>query len=59
YLIETSFILAGFINGIESGQDPTGRDYSRGHILWDSFVDFVISLFVTLQIFTPLVVVAA
>lgn len=57
YLLETSFILSSFINGIESGQDPIGRDYNRGHILWVSFLVFVISLFVTLQIFAPLVVI--
>jgi len=55
YLIETCFILSMFINGIENGEDPIGRQNKTGYTLIIGFIVFIISVFISLQIFGPLV----
>lgn len=55
YMIETSFILGMFINGIENGEDKIGQQNIIGYSLAVGFVIFVASLFLTLMIFGPLV----
>jgi len=55
YLIETCFILSYFINGIENGPDEIGRKEITGYALVIGFIVFIISLFITLSIFEPLV----
>jgi hypothetical protein len=57
YLVETSIILSSFVNGIENGEDPIGRQSLTANSLIISFITFVIVLTVTLVIFTPLVTV--
>ena len=55
YMIETSFILAMFINSIENGEDPVGRQNITGYTLLISFIVFSASLFITLTVFGPLI----
>ncbi|MBI5347498.1 MAG: hypothetical protein HZB66_02720 [Candidatus Aenigmarchaeota archaeon] len=55
YLVETGFLLALFINGIENGEDRIGFEYNAGFILFIGFVVFAISMFMTLNIFTPMI----
>lgn len=55
YLIETAFILAMFINAIESGEDAIGRQNITGHSLIVGFVVFAVCLLITLAIFGPLI----
>ena len=57
YLVETSIILSSFVNGIENGEDPIGRQSLTASSLVVSFITFVIVLTVTLVIFAPLVTV--
>jgi hypothetical protein len=54
YLIETSFILGMFINGIENGEDRVGRQNITGYALIIGYVIFAVSLFMTLLVFGPL-----
>jgi Flp pilus assembly protein TadB len=55
YLIETCFILASFINSIESGEDPIGKYNITGYALLMGFVVFGACLFATLAFFGPLI----
>lgn len=55
YLIETAFILSMFINSIESGEDPIGRQNITGKSLIVGFVVFTICMLGTLAIFEPLI----
>jgi len=55
YLIETAFILAMFINSIESGEDPIGRQNITGTSLIVGFVVFTVCMLVTLVMFEPLI----
>ncbi len=55
YLIETSFILSMFVNAIESGEDPIGRQNITGYSLLIGFVVFAICMLVTLALFAPLI----
>jgi Flp pilus assembly protein TadB len=55
YLVETSFILSMFINGIENGEDPIGRQSMTASSLIFGFIVFVITLIVTMLIFGPLI----
>lgn len=54
YLIETALILAMFINGIENGEDPVGRQNVSGKCVLIGYIVFMVSLFATLAVFTPL-----
>lgn len=54
YVIETAFILGYFINGIENGEDDIGRKSITGYALFVGFIIFMVTLFVTLMIFSPL-----
>ena len=56
YLIETALILGFFINGIENGEDTLGKQDTMGKSVLIGFIVFMIALFVTLSIFTPLIV---
>jgi len=56
YLIETALILGFFINGIENGEDTLGKQNTMGKSVLIGFIVFMIALFVTLSIFTPLIV---
>jgi len=58
YIIETAFILSYFISGIESGEDPIGRKDITAYALIIGYVVFAVSLFVTLAIFGPLIMIA-
>lgn len=55
YMVETSFILASFINSIENGEDPIGRQNTTGYTLLIGFAVFAGCLFATLTMFGPLV----
>jgi hypothetical protein len=55
YMIESAFILAFFINGIQNGEDKIGFHFLAGTILIASIIVFSISLFITLSIFTPMI----
>ncbi len=55
YMIETSFILAMFINAIENGEDPIGRQNTTGYTLIIGFVVFAACLLLTLTLFSPLI----
>jgi len=55
YLVETCFILSVFINGIENGEDPLGRQSLTANSLVVGFIVFTITLTVTLLIFGPLI----
>jgi len=55
YLVETCFILSMFINTIESGDDPIGRQNLTGFSLAVGFIVFTICLFATLAVFGPLI----
>ncbi|MBS3056907.1 MAG: hypothetical protein J4473_05755 [Candidatus Aenigmarchaeota archaeon] len=55
YLIETSLILARFLNWIENGDDPIGFQYRAGAILLVGFFVFVITLLITLALFEPMI----
>ncbi len=57
YLVETSLILSSFVNGIENGEDPIGRQSLTASSLVVSFITFVIVLTVTLVMFGPLIMV--
>lgn len=56
YLIETAFILAMFINSIESGEDSIGRQSITGTSLIIGFVVFTVCMIGTLVMFEPLIV---
>lgn len=56
YLVETALILGFFINGIENGEDPLGKQNTMGKSVLIGYIVFMIALFVTLLIFTPLIV---
>lgn len=58
YMIETSFILGMFINSIENGEDPIGRQNITGYTLLIGFAVFAASLFITLTLFGPLIAAA-
>ncbi len=55
YMIETTFILGGFINGIENGEDSIGKQYTIGNAIIVGFTVFVLSLFISLSIFGPII----
>jgi hypothetical protein len=55
YLIETCIILAMFINGIENGEDPIGRNDAIGNSLMVGFTVFAIVMFVTILLFEPII----
>ncbi|HLD84993.1 MAG TPA: hypothetical protein VI968_00395 [archaeon] len=55
YIVETSMILGIFINSIENGEDKISYWHTTGTIMIISQVVFVIILFVSLMVFTPLV----
>ena len=55
YLIESLILLSYLMNGIENGEDPIGRQYLTGYVLMIGVIVFAITVFVTLNIFTPLV----
>jgi hypothetical protein len=55
YLIETCFILSMFINTIENGEDPIGRQNTTGYALIIGFIVFSVCLFATLAVFSPLI----
>ena len=54
-MIETSIILAMFINQIESGDDDTGMKQIGGNALVIGYIVFIIIFFFTLAIFGPLI----
>jgi len=54
YLIETCILLSIFINGIENGEDPIGRNNLIGYVLIIGFIVFIVSVFITLSLFGPL-----
>lgn len=56
YLIETCIILSMFINGIENGEDRIGLESSISYSLFIGFTVFMITLLITMMIFTPLIV---
>jgi len=55
YLIETAFILAMFINSIESGEDPIGKQNITGTSLIIGFIVFTVCMLATLVMFEPLI----
>jgi hypothetical protein len=55
YLIETCIILSIFIDGIENGNDPIGRQDMAAKTLMIGFTVFTAITLVTLAIFQPLV----
>lgn len=55
YMIETSIILAMFINAIENGDDEIGKQNTIGYTLLIGFVVFAVCLLLSLAIFKPLV----
>ncbi len=55
YLIETAFILSMFINSIESGEDPIGRQNITGYALIIGYTVFVGCMLLTLVMFSPLI----
>ena len=55
YIIETAIILAMFINSIESGEDPIGKQNILGSSLIIGFVVFTICMLATLALFGPLI----
>ncbi len=55
YLIETALILGFFINGIENGEDQLGKQNTMGKSVLIGFIVFMVALFVTLAVFTPLI----
>ncbi len=55
YLIETAFILAIFINSIESGEDPIGKQNITGNSLIIGFIVFTVCMLATLALFGPLI----
>ena len=55
YLIETAFILAMFINSIESGEDQIGQQNIAGYSLIIGFVVFSACMLGTLVLFEPLI----
>lgn len=54
YLIEFCYIISLFINGIENGEDPIAYQHMLGIMLLSSYVVFVLTLFVSLTIFEPM-----
>lgn len=54
YFIETSILVGLFINGIENGEDEVGKDNLIANILLVGFVVYIISLYVSLTIFGPI-----
>ena len=55
YMVEVSFILSMFINGIESGQDNIGFKNTAGYSLIVGFIVFVVCFFATYAMFGPLI----
>ncbi len=59
YLVENIFVLSYFVNGIENGIDTVGRQSTTGYALIIGYAVFVVTLFVTLSVFSPLTLLAA
>ncbi|MCX6818706.1 MAG: hypothetical protein NT129_01765 [Candidatus Aenigmarchaeota archaeon] len=55
YMIETCIILSIFVNGIENGEDPIGRNDTAANYLMVGFLIFAIVIFITLIIFEPMI----
>ena len=55
YIIETAFILSVFINAIETGEDKISFYNILGNTLIIGQIVFVVVLFISLSIFTPLI----
>ena len=55
YLLETIFVLSYFTNGIENGEDKIGRQRTTAIALLAGFVIFILTVFVTISLFGPLV----
>jgi len=53
YMIESCFLLAFLMNGIEQGEDPTGRKYMTGWILVTGFIVYAVSTAISLMVFGP------
>jgi len=54
YVIETIILLAGFINGIENGEDPIGYEDTAGKTLLIGMLVYILSMVVTLILFIPM-----
>ncbi|MBI5061850.1 MAG: hypothetical protein HZB67_06095 [Candidatus Aenigmarchaeota archaeon] len=55
YVIESCFLLAMLLNGIERGEDNIGRNYLIGWMLVTSIIVYVVSVSISMMIFTPLI----
>ncbi len=54
YVIESCFLLALLLNGIERGEDATGRKYLTGWLLITSIIVYVVSVSISSVVFTPM-----
>jgi hypothetical protein len=54
YMIESCFLLAFLMNGIEQGEDPIGRQYMTGWILVTGFIVYAVSVAASLNVFGPI-----
>ncbi len=54
FLVESLYLLAFLMSGIESGEDPIGRNQLTGYVLVIGSLTYVVTLLGTLVIFAPL-----
>jgi len=55
YLFETILVLSYFTNGIEFGEDKIGRQRTTATALLAGFTIFIIIIFISLSLFSPLI----
>jgi Flp pilus assembly protein TadB len=54
FLVESLYLLAFLMSGIESGEDPIGRNELTGYVLLIGTITYAITLVGTVLIFSPL-----
>ena len=58
YFLETTMLVGLFINGIENGEDDTGKQSMIAMLILFGYIVYIMSLFVTLSVFSPITNIA-
>lgn len=58
YFLETTLLVGYFINGIENGEDETGMQSLTSMLILFGFIMYLITLFVTMSVFSPITTMA-
>ncbi len=55
YMIESAIIISMFVNGIQNGEDPIGMNDIIGSVLLIGTIVYIVTLFITMMIFEPMI----